>query len=660
MKTKITRLFWAIMGFFCLHPALAQEEKFGKIDPKWFAMKSYAADTGAAAVVLFDVGKTYFNYNEGRDLFLTHERHCRIKIFKKAGYEQANVQIPLFIGNSLNKEDLERIRAVCYNMEGGKVVETEINKKDIFEESITKNLKLKKFTIPGIKEGSIIEFSYRFNSDFISQLQEWKFQTDIPSLWNEYIADIPEFFDYQQFPLMQIPFYINKTEGSNMSIGTNIINGTKYRWAVKDAPAFKTEKYITTVDDYISKIEFQLRGTKFQGVYQTRIGSWAGVGKSLIEDEDFGKQLNKRGLIKEVVAELTAGINEPEKKMRKIYDYIKDNIKWNEYNTYYVKDNVKKVLDNKKGSSAEINFLLIAMLREAGIEEAYPVVLSTRKNGKLNPFFPRIDRLNYAVVYVKLGEKVWMLDATDPLLPMGMLPFKALNWQGKIIAEKGIAWIDLYPKTGESYGHVISLKFDAEGNLKGDITTQARDYAAHQLRTEIGDIPEKEEKYIAEKFKKYADKFKVHEYKIENLKDVYQPLKTTCKIEIENPLLGDRMYLEPYLIKAFAENPFKQEERSFPVDFGHPITESYMLMITLPEGIDIEEMPKSMTLMTPDKSASFTYTVGKAGNMLQLRSKLTIEKPVYEPEEYSQLRNFFMQLIAKQSEQIVLKKVQKP
>jgi hypothetical protein len=658
MKTLFTSLILVVGGLFLFHPLSAQEEKFGKIEPKWFAMKSYALDTSAAAVVLFDVGKTYINYNDARKFFQTHERHCRIKIFTKAGYDQANIRIPLYIYNGLNKEDLERIRAVCYNMEGGKVVETEISKKDIFEESVTKNRKIKKFTIPGIKEGSIIEFSYRFNSDFINNLQEWEFQTDIPSLWNEYTVDIPEYFDYQQFPLMQIPFHIDKTEGSTVSLGTTVVNGTKQRWVVKDAPAFKPEKYITTVDDYISKIEFQLRGTKFQGIYRTEIGSWEGVGKNLIEDEDFGKQLNKRGLIKEVVAELVAGITDPDKKLRKIYDYVKDNIKWNEIYSIAVQNNVKKVLEDKKGSIAEINFLLIAMLREAGIEEAYPVVLSTRRNGKLNPFFPRRDRLNYAVAYAKIGEKVYMLDATDPLLPLGMLPFKALNWQGKIIAEKGIAWINLYPKTAESYNNYVNLKFDESGNLIGDLSVQAKDYAGLKARHEIDENTEA--KYIAEYFKNQADKFKVKEAKIENLKDIYQPLKITCKIEIENPLMGDKIYLEPYIIKSFTENPFKQEERRFPVDFGHPIQESFLLILNLPEGVEIEEMPKNMNLIMPDKTASFTYTVGKTGNMLQVRGRMVIEKPVYEPEEYVHLRDFFSQLIAKQSEQIVLKRVQKP
>lgn len=620
-------------------------------------MKAYSKDTGAAAVVLFDKGKTYFEYNDTRNLFLIHERHTRIKILKKEGFNQGNIEIPFFFGSGDSYENIQRIKAVCYNLEGGKVVETEVEKKDIYEDAKTKNYKFKKFSIPGIKEGSVIEISYRINSDFLFYLREWKFQRDIPVIWSEYEAIIPEFFDYKMFPVIQIPFAVNKRDFDRVLLGTDNVNGLKYHWVVKDAPAFKDEKFITTEDDYITKVEFQLNSTYFQGITKTVTGSWENVGLGLIKDEEFGKQLNKKGMIKDVVASLTSGISEPEKKARVIYDYVRENIKWNEESSIYVKNNVKKVLDAKRGNSAEINFLLISMLREAGIEEAYPVVLSTRSNGKLNPIYPRIDRLNYVVVSVRIGEKNYLMDATQPLLPMGMLPFKALNLQGKLISEKGIAWVDLYPKTPAAQVINVMLKLTEDEKLSGEMTLSIKDYAAYLMRNELKEKTEGKKENNNKK--KETLNFTIKESKLENEKNIYEPLKLIQKIELDDEFAGDKLYLDPFLVKYFKENPFKQEERKFPVDFGHPLSESYSLVVTMPEGYDVEELPKSVNLITPDKSAGFSYAIGKSGNVLQLRTKMNIDRPVYLPEEYEELREFITQVIAKQSEQIVLKKVAK-
>lgn len=50
--------------------------------------------------------------------------------------------------------------------------------------------------MPNIKEGSIIEFECRINSDRIGTIDEWDFQTDIPVNYSELVTNIPEYFVY--------------------------------------------------------------------------------------------------------------------------------------------------------------------------------------------------------------------------------------------------------------------------------------------------------------------------------------------------------------------------------------------------------------------------------------------------------------------------------
>ena len=59
-------------------------------------------------------------------------------------------------------------------------------------------------------------------------------------------------------------------------------------------------------------------------------------------------------------------------------------------------NSLRNVMNKEKGSSAEINMILIAMLRSAGLN-ADPVILSTRSNGSLNQNSAMMQQFNYLV-----------------------------------------------------------------------------------------------------------------------------------------------------------------------------------------------------------------------------------------------------------------------
>ena len=119
---------------------------------------------------------------------------------------------------------------------------------------------------------------------------------------------------------------------------------------------------------------------------------------------------------------------------------------------------------------------------------------------------------------------------------------------------------------------------------------------------------------------------------------------------------GDRLYLRPLLTEGYTENPFKEENRLYPVDFGVPITESFSAVYTLPAGYAAEELPKTAVISLPDKGGRFTYEVKAEGNQLRVLSRLTLNEATYSAEAYGALRELFAMMVAKQAEQVVLKR----
>lgn len=191
-------LLTTFLLFSCLLSSKAQNSpitKFGKIDPLTFAAKAYSVDSSAGAVILFDHGRTEIEGNQKGWFSMRHTHRRRVHILKKDGYDHAKEMVALYKDND-GETSLQNLKCATYNLEDGKVVETKLEKSQVFEEQVDKNRKRVRFTAPAVKEGSIVEYEYTILSDFYFSLMPWEFQGSIPRLWSEYQFAVPQFMDY--------------------------------------------------------------------------------------------------------------------------------------------------------------------------------------------------------------------------------------------------------------------------------------------------------------------------------------------------------------------------------------------------------------------------------------------------------------------------------
>ncbi len=418
-----------------------QAEKFGKVSKEVLEMTSYEKDKDAEAIVLFDVGNSYMQFIDSEGGFvLRHERHKRIKILKQEGTKYANVEVSFYVPESnKGKESITGLKAYTYNLENGKMVETKMDKDAIFTENVDENWKKRKFTLPNVKVGSVIEYRYTLNSDFISTYQPWLFQDEIPTLFSEYKASYPEYYKYQMHFTGYEPFVVNEkgTQSSFFVISSKDVSGFLVRktevnndkinymdithhWVTKDVPAFRGEKYITTARDYITKVEFELSGIEYPNSMPKYFSnSWTDVAKRLLDIDGFGSELDRKGAIKDIAEAKIAKITDKAQQVAALYSVARE-IKWNEEYRLFASKNVKDVLAEKIGNSADINLLFIALCRAVNIN-AYPVVLSTRSHGRLRTYSPSLSILNHVITLVELGEEQRILiDASDKTTTLGI------------------------------------------------------------------------------------------------------------------------------------------------------------------------------------------------------------------------------------------------
>jgi hypothetical protein len=668
-------LLTGIVAFVIFHVSFGQKApaKFGDVSMEDLKMKTYEPDSSADAVVLVDFGESAMNYTENKGFVLEFERLTRIKILTKEGQEWGNFQIPLYRDGS-DGEKISGLKAVTYNLENGKIVESKLKSEGIFKEKFDENIDIMKVTLPNVREGSVVEITYKVFSDFLVNFQDWEFQNTIPTVWSEYRARIPEYFNYDKYQQGYVPFAVNETSATTNSITFNHAersSGTitqtrfetervnyqenRFRWAAKDVPAFKEEPFITTSKDYISKINFELAYIKYpNSPIKPVLGTWEEINKKYNESEDFGGQVRGNGFLKKIVEECIAGKTTPEEKIASIYSFVRTNVSWDGSTRKFVNTPLKKVLEDKKGNTAEINLLLASMLDKADINVA-PVLLSTRDNGFLRRSIPAARQFNTVICAVFLNDNGYMLlDATDKFLPIGMIPERCLNGEGMAVGKDGFRWVRL--TAPQKTRTVVNGEFtlNAAGELSGKLQVDRTGYDAQSSRKKY--FSKGEEEYLKDFTGNQSWERKKSE--IQNSKELHQSFKEIHELQINDHAnaAGNMIYINPFLLSKLESNPFKHEKREYPVDFGFPFDRVYMIRIEIPQGYAIEELPKTKLLMLPENATRFSYNSAQNGNIITISASLQVNKSLFAQTEYQNLREFYNQVVAKHAEQIVLKK----
>jgi hypothetical protein len=658
MNHKLVVLFWVVSL-----PLFSQNSenkiKFGDIDIETVKEKHFAADTSVSAAVLYDRGDVNFDYRNGIVYIITNI-HERIKIYKKAALDEANVELSVRDYGSLQREELlSGIKGYTYNIDAkGELIREKLTKEMIFKEKSSDYTNTTKFTLPNVKEGSVIEYIYTRETPFgVSQSPAtWSFQTSKPVAWSEYNISVPNYFYYQMIMGGYLALYENSRKEGNARLGTSTVNTSEYHFVVKDAPAFVSEPFITTASDYISKIDFELAQVDIPGnMVENYSLDYKALASKLMASSEFGEIIKKTGFMKDAAKKILAETKDTTQLLDLAVKHINSTIKHNGNYSIWAK-NLKKITGKGEGDVADINLSLICLLREMGFE-AHPAILSTRSHGNVNVQFALLKKFNCVVAAININGKEILLDATQPLLPTGVLPPNYLNGVAVVILPTDYKIIEIIPNERNTELQSATMTLDDEGLLKGTLMGSYAGYNGWYAKEEYKD--QGEEKYLKE-IKEEKTGWNIIKATFSNQNSPTEAMKAEYELEISDQatVAGNMIYLKPMLTEGLTSNPFKTETRLFPIDFAMPLDETFLANITIPEGYEVAEKPESIAMSIPNNGGRFIYSVVVDGNLIKLNSRINIRKPVYVAEEYETLKNFYAHIIKKHAEQIVLKKKQ--
>jgi hypothetical protein len=669
MRTQFIAIFLCL---FTLSNGQFVEPKFGKIESSDLLMTRYDKDTTAAALMLFNNGTSNFFINADQEFQFRFTKHCMIKIFKKSAFSLADISIRLY-RNGQSKEDLGGLKVVTYNMVNGKVVKTKLDNDKIYR-ATSENYTNVNFAFPEVKEGSIIEYEYTITSDFLYNFRGWTFQYSIPARWSQYTYEVPEYFTYREASKGYYKFDVQERTNINTtyelrtssditgpqrqsgSIEMIKAKATTTILAVKDVPAFKPEPNIDCVDNYIQSIEFELSSVQYpQQRPVNYVQSWESVNRKMLEDRNFGALLKGTGFIEDTVKAICTNKTTEIEKAVSIYNWVQKRMKWDGNYSLWANNGLKKPFNDRIGNSSEINLLLTAMLQIAGIN-ANPVLFSTRGNGIALTFYPTITKYNSVLTKADIGGKTYLLDPRSKFCPFGVLPSNNINGKGRVINTLAGDWVDLDANVKYAENRKYNLQISPDGKLTGSITGIYDGYAGIYYRDAI--TTEKTTDDYIRKMQEGQKGLTISSYSISEKDNIYKPLTDSMAIELSDhtEIIGNKILFNPLLYERIESNRYTLEERQYPINYNYPIAEVYTFTYIIPEGFQVESLPRSGSMNLPDNSISISYNIQNSGNIITVEYKRTISKLLFIPSEYTNLKGLYDELVKKHSEQIILKK----
>ena len=630
-------------------------------------LETYKKDPRAEAVIIFDVGKSIFFDTDRGGYNIRFTRKKRIKILDKKGILFSEVSIPFFVDGYGKTEQITSIEAYSYNMENGSLVKKALDKHTIYEEQINNNWKTKKFVFPDVKVGSVIEYQYILETPFLFNLPDWTFQSQIPTIYSECSVSMIPFYEYT-FIVQGISKFdhhesqvlketrqwgsVIKDHGSNLGSGIEFKDKLNI-YAMKNIPAFRDESYISSTEDYLMKMDFQLsRINRSDGSTEEIMSTWPKLCKDLINHANFGKYLKKsRKLVTKILeSEINISGENKQNKQKLIINYIKSNFDWNGINSKYTSKKPKDFYEQKTGNSTDINLFLCAMLNAAGID-AKPVILSTRNHGKIKGNYSFSHFFNYTIVIVEDDEKSFLTDGTHSEIAYNRIPIRCINGKGLLVNEDKPSWINLYNGIKSFNTKVFNLNINTDSfTASTELYIQSNEFESLGYKKTFNNDTIKLKKHFFEEGLTEIQNLSTFNFDRNNL-----PYIIKCKGKTELEKIGNKIIISPFLNFPIKENKLKEMKRSYPVDLIYSRTKNFESKINIPEGYQINTLPPNYKMDNGLAEIKLKYVKNESD--ILVKGTYSFKKSIYKPEEYGGIKSYFNTIIKKFNEPIIFEEI---
>lgn len=642
--------------------ALERNSKMGKPTMEEMEMTTYAPDPEADAVILFSDTDVRYDYQPNTGQFqLIYYCKERIKVLTQEGAKAGNVSLHYFDPESTSEieEDIRGLKVSTYNLENGKVVRTKMSNDLESSERIDRNNCQVKFAAPNVKVGSVIEYEYKLYSNYFFHPNTWYAQREYPVFYTQYMIGVPDWFTFFCYPSGICPLVSTRgVDTFTVHVGTQTISTTEiqHKFSGSELPAMKDVDFVFCVDDYNTRVEHELKMIALPGSFTKSYNeTWLDLAKQLAEDEDFGARFKMQNPLAEEQKALALTEDMTiEERVDRLRELLLSQYKWNgSYSLWGA--SARKIRNDKDRelNMGSLDFVMMAMLRDAGIN-ATPVVMSRRSKGRL-PLFPSSRYFNAMVLQVETSDSTYLyVDPTAEGYPVGTLPPDLMADQGLVVRSNGATIVNLGKVAQGSTVYAVQARVSDDGNeMTGSVDIAYRQENAGSVRESFRAAKDSVE--FAQK-RMSLDDLEISSFTISEARANSDQVKEHYEFQQQLQNTGDHIYVNPYPFLSLT-SPFTAETRMLPVEWPYAVSTRYVITINIPEGYEVEEVPKSKSIKLNDEM-TVTSKIAIQPTSILVRLNLSRQSTIMLPDKYQDLRSYYADMEAMTQEMIVLKKKQ--
>jgi hypothetical protein len=668
---RAMRYFPLVVCLFVASALSAQKEDWLPVTPQDLALKEVAGNKGAAAVRLYYA--QYIDDNTASCFF-----YQRIKIMNEKalnpddrGHTYADVEIPILtIGDFV--EDITDLKARTIKPDGSIVEFTGKPFEKVVFKGRGNKLAVKAFSMPEVGVGSIIEYKYRA----ILQIPElidlkipvsdsWDIQSELftvkeslyyrPDTGSRYQSTSRMSFDSGGQRVSHVMLNMKDIEEAIRESGSDA--GLE----LTNVPPFDAEQFMPPENNFKPTVIF-FYGSRGKVDIDKE---WLEIGK--VNFESYERLMGRDHGVKDAVAKAIGDETDPNLKLRKIYARVQQmrNLTFERVRTAEERkaehiqknSNVADVLSHGYGYSEDLTLLFVAMARAAGFDASVVMVPDRKRQFFVHDWTSR-RQIDNRIAAVNINGKDLYLEPGTRFCPYGTVRWNHSEIDALKLDRKGGQFVKV-PSMGydKSVTHrEAQMELSPDGTLKGSFTLEFKGAEALEHRLDALDRDEAgRKKDLEDEVKEWLPAGAIVKMSAaQGWEDPDVPLLARFSLEVPNyaTSAGKRLLVPAFLFQLKQRQAFAHSQRKYPVYFPYPFTDNDVVIMKVPTGFTLENVPQ------PEDAklgyARYQNTSKFDGLQLVTQRQLAFNAIFVPVEKYAELKTFFGKVQSGDEQQAIL------
>jgi len=476
------------------------------------------------------------------------------------------------------------------------------------------------------------------------------FNDEFPVIKKEFSITVPDWLTVELKEFNFEGFTIKKTKSIDAAN-----KSTVYRYEMENVPAYFDEENAPGKSYLYPHILVIAKSFKNKEQEVTLFNSTADLYKwysSLV-----GLMKDDTNVLKDKVAELTAGAKTDEEKIKSIYYWVQDNIRYIAFEdgiAGFKPDESNNVFNKRYGDCKGMGNLIKQMLTIAGFDARLTWIGT--KHIAYDYTTPSLAVDNHMICTLFYKGKKYFLDGTEKFNSFGEYAERIQNKE--VMIENGDQFlIEKVPSVASEFNKEIfkaNLKI-IDGKLQGTCSRSFSGERRSQLLSIINSLKSDKKDEALERYLSKSDKnIKVHDIKNSDLKNRDQKLTMDYEIAVENRVsdFDDDIYVDLEYMNEYKNFELKDRKTDYEFDFKTNYESNVSLAI--PAGYKVTKIPENVTINENNFVAEVKFS--QSGNEISCKKSFVFKNGVIKANEVDKWNSFVKNLQSTYNQQIILSK----